>query len=62
MPLEAKGFRHRAVVIPIVAVAGHVTVDLGEQRAHPQQLNFVEDESGVGWHGGQPFKRSLRFR
>ena len=29
----------------------------GQQRAQPQQRDFVEDESWVGWHGGQPFDR-----
>ena len=34
---------------------------LGQQCAHPQQRDFVQDESGVGWHGGQPFDCRRRF-
>jgi hypothetical protein len=38
-----------------------VTVHPRQQRAQPQQLDFVQDESGFGWHGRQPIDSPLRF-
>jgi hypothetical protein len=37
VPLEAKGFRHLAVAIPIVSVGGLVTARPRQQGAQPQQ-------------------------
>ena len=61
VPLEAQQCRHRAVAIPIVAVGILVTTCPRKQCAHPQQPDFVQDESGFGWRGGQPFNGIRRF-
>jgi hypothetical protein len=45
MPLEAKRCRQRAVAIPIIAVAGFVTFDAGQQCAQPQQPYFTYHET-----------------
>ena len=44
MPLEAKGCRHVAVAIPIVAVAGVVATRAGEQRTQPQHRAGVSGD------------------
>jgi hypothetical protein len=59
--LEAQRCRHRAVAIPIVTVGGLIAVGTGQQRAHAQKLDFIQDESGVGWHGGQPLYSGSRL-
>jgi hypothetical protein len=41
MPLEFKGFRHGAVAIPIVAIAGIVTVGAGKQGRLREQRNVA---------------------
>jgi hypothetical protein len=52
MPLESKGCGHGAVAIPIVAIRGLVAVNLGEQRAQPQQPDVTHHETLIGWRGG----------
>jgi hypothetical protein len=44
MPLEAKGCRHVAVAIPIVALAGVVAMRAGEQRTQPQHRADVSGD------------------
>ena len=61
MSFEAKGCRHGAVAIPIVAIGGLVVLRAGEQRTHPQQPDVAYHPPLVTLGGRQPGDRGLGF-
>ncbi len=61
MPFEAKRFRHRAVAIPEVRVSPGIAVSPRQQSPEPQQADFADNQSVVGWRVRQPGDRGLGF-
>jgi hypothetical protein len=51
MPVEAKRFRHVAVAIPVVAIAGIVTVSPRQKSAEPQQPDLAYHQTLIGRRG-----------
>jgi len=58
---EAERIRHHDVSISVFAVRRFVTTRTREQRAKAEQRDFVQDESRIRLHTGQPVNRGPGF-
>ncbi len=50
MALELKGFRHVAVAVPVLVIAGIVTVSPRQKSPESQQPDLVHNKHGLGRH------------